>query len=91
MSPRRPTPDPLDQARALANEAQRAARDDWKRALLSSARFRLEDARAGLADSEEVLHHYPSPIASMMRSAVDARRLAIEQLATQIARLDSET
>lgn len=85
MSPRRPTPDPLDQARALIDEATRAQRSDWKRAILSSARMKLDEARLGIVDGEEALKRYSSPVSDMLRSSVETRRKQIDALAAQIA------
>lgn len=85
MSPRRPTPDPLDQVRALLDEAARAPRHEWKRALLASARMKLDEARAGIADGEDALRRYVSPVSDMMRSTVETRRRVIDELAKRIA------
>lgn len=91
MSPRRPTPDPVDQARALIDEATRAARVEWKRALLSSARMKLDEARAGIDDGEEALQGYSSPVAEMMRSSVETRRTQIEKLTARIDEQEQAT
>lgn len=85
MSPRRPTPDPLDQVRALLDEAARATRSEWKCALLASARMKLDEARAGIADGEAALRRYTSPVSEMMRSTVETRRRVIDELANRIA------
>lgn len=84
LSPRRPTPDPLEVARALIDEAARATCDEWKRSILSSARMKLEEARAGITDGEEALKRYSSPVSDMMRSSVEARRRQIDELAARI-------
>lgn len=90
MSPRRPTPDPLDVARALADESERASRADWKRALVASARIKLNEAEAGLADSEAALRGYTSPVVDMMRSSVEARRRQIERILARLDAIDND-
>lgn len=77
LSPRRPTPDPLDQARALIDEAMRATRVEWKHALLSSARMKLDEARAGVEDGRAAVERR-SPAAVMRREVVMTRMKAEE-------------
>lgn len=91
MSPRKPTPDPLDVARALLDEA-RSARGDWRKAFLENARSQIELARAGLDDAEAALRQYAhSPVAARMREGVEKRRRAVENLVGQLKLLDGQT
>lgn len=91
MSPRRPTPDPLDQARALLDEAVRATRVEWKRALLSSARMKLDEARAGIHEGHAAVERYRSPIGDMMRSSIETRRAEIDKLLARIDEAEEPT
>lgn len=92
MSPRRPMPDPLAVARALADEAERAADGSWRRVLLTQAWFHLADARAAIPDAEAGLRGYESsPVAEMMRTTVENRRREIERIAARFDALEGQS
>ncbi len=90
MSPRRPTPDPLEVARVLVEEADRA-RGGWRSAILGGARVHLDEARGALADGEDALRGQKTEIAELMRGRIEARRREIDNLAARIATLEAST
>jgi hypothetical protein len=90
VSPRRPTKDPLDEARAFADEAQ-SARDDWRRALVAAARTKLAEANVGLADGEAALHGRPDKVSKQLKQTIDRRRVAIEQVADRLDSIERGT
>lgn len=86
MTPRRPAPDPLVQAKQFLDEAARA-HGDWRRSLLHGARAKLDDARHALADGEEALQTQRAPIADLMRKSLEERRREIERVAALVNEL----
>ena len=89
LSPRRPTRDPLDEARAFADEAARA-RGDWRRAFIGNARSKLDDATAGLADGEAALHGRPDRVAKQMKQTIERRRAAIADIAHRLDAIERQ-
>lgn len=83
MSPRRPTPDPMEVAHALADRA-RSANGDERRVLVATARMKLDEANAGLADNELALQGQSTAIADQMRRSINKRRSAIQELSEQL-------
>lgn len=83
VSPRHPTPDPLDVARAFADEAKRA-RSDWRRALVAAARHKLDEATVGLQNGEAALQGRPHAVAKRMRETLEKRRGAIAEMAERL-------
>src|SRR5438445_5974630 len=82
--PRRPTPDPLSQAKAFADEAEQARDPAWRRSLLINAREQLERAQQGLDDAEQALLGFRSPVVEHMRTGVEKRRLEIKRIRAQV-------
>ncbi|MCU1282232.1 MAG: hypothetical protein JWM53_5778 [bacterium] len=85
--PRRPTPDPLMEASAFVDEAQRA-RGDWRRALLHNARSKVDDAHAALADGERALRGQRTSVVHLMVKHLELRRQEIARLAARIDEIE---
>ena len=76
MSPRRPTPDPIELAGDMLEEAHEARNKAWRRSLLHTA-----NARASLVERECALQAYDaSPVVEQMRETVEKRRAAIDEM-----------
>jgi hypothetical protein len=87
VSPRRPTKDPLDEARAFADEAE-LARDDWQDALVGAARMKLDEAGAGIADGEAALLSRADNVAEHLKQTLERRRAAIAHIAGRLAAIE---
>ena len=87
--PRRPTPDPLTEASAFVAEAKRA-RGDWRRALLNTARSKVDDAWAALADNERALQGQRQPVAKLMVKHLELRRQELLRLTASIDELQEK-